>query len=646
MFDSFRRRSSSADSSRSTAFSLREQSISNLPSTDMIIIRAAFDVFDTDKNGALSVAELKKVLTRPGGGSALTDEEVRAIISEFDANDDGEMQFEEFAIFWAPTLYNDPVPVEPPPARLSVLDAIDAAPGSTVRFSPAPMAEVAPVAPVAAAGRKGGASSTGNSKHVATSRKPALAVLQAASPPEPAIKPKKPPTVSEKTLRPSASLLAEAEEASTEAVKLNATAGSTSDVTFERRLGAALMRNAMLSKSKSTLNDLVRAFDRNGDGEVQLIEFRQSVRGTLKLKADNKEIDEFFVLFDTDSGGSLDTAELKVCLKALQDAASAAQEEELALVRRADMLRVRAKALRGGAESMLELEQFNGKLEELRSNQPIDVRLAAVLTRRQIKSVDAISRWRDAGADGNLTREAWRQGLLEYLKGAEAPKLGEADEFFDATTKLDGAPGGKLQLKVVMRKALEKFYRAKEEEERLAKQYTKLVKAASAQQQQIVEEKAAQEERSLKANSAQQQAAKEKEDAEKVALEAKERAKAARLSKKAEEKAAFDAKVEARRNAKGLGSRAPLPMAARQPSGLTPRSTTSPSSTPRTGTPRGSHPFGAPPAAATPRTAARLLKVQLEGAPVAAPPPILGSTNSKSIIGMGAGSKPRTTANV
>ena len=65
-------------------------------------IQRAFELFDTDGNGSLSIAELKAVLTRPGGGHALTDKEVTAIIAEFDANGDGELQIDEFALMWGP----------------------------------------------------------------------------------------------------------------------------------------------------------------------------------------------------------------------------------------------------------------------------------------------------------------------------------------------------------------------------------------------------------------------------------------------------------------------------------------------------------------------------------------------------------------
>ena len=55
---------------------------------------------ELDKSGSLSHAELKAALKRPGGGIPLSDEEVAEIISEFDTNQDGELQFDEFAAFW------------------------------------------------------------------------------------------------------------------------------------------------------------------------------------------------------------------------------------------------------------------------------------------------------------------------------------------------------------------------------------------------------------------------------------------------------------------------------------------------------------------------------------------------------------------
>ena len=89
--------------------------------------RQAFNVFDKDGSGSLSVDELRAVLSRPGGGAALTDEEISAIIAEFDANGDGEIQYEEFVTMWEPKKSSAAAPKEaagskarqPPPSRPS-----------------------------------------------------------------------------------------------------------------------------------------------------------------------------------------------------------------------------------------------------------------------------------------------------------------------------------------------------------------------------------------------------------------------------------------------------------------------------------------------------------------------------------------------
>ena len=63
-------------------------------------IQRAFEKFDADGNGSLSIAELKAVLKRPGGGSPLTDEDVAEIVADYDVDGDGELQLNEFALMW------------------------------------------------------------------------------------------------------------------------------------------------------------------------------------------------------------------------------------------------------------------------------------------------------------------------------------------------------------------------------------------------------------------------------------------------------------------------------------------------------------------------------------------------------------------
>ena len=47
-------------------------------------LRHAFNVFDVDKSGTLSAAELRAVLTRPGGGQPMSEEDASQLLKEFD----------------------------------------------------------------------------------------------------------------------------------------------------------------------------------------------------------------------------------------------------------------------------------------------------------------------------------------------------------------------------------------------------------------------------------------------------------------------------------------------------------------------------------------------------------------------------------
>ena len=68
----------------------------NKNSTDEII--GAFQVFDKNHNGVLSISEFKHILMDLG--QRFTEEEVNEIFDESDLNKDGNLDYREFVEFW------------------------------------------------------------------------------------------------------------------------------------------------------------------------------------------------------------------------------------------------------------------------------------------------------------------------------------------------------------------------------------------------------------------------------------------------------------------------------------------------------------------------------------------------------------------
>jgi Ca2+-binding EF-hand superfamily protein len=60
-------------------------------------LKADFDEMDTDKSGSVDVAEAKASLTKERNGKAPTDDEVQAMMAQFDQNGDAKVTFAEYA---------------------------------------------------------------------------------------------------------------------------------------------------------------------------------------------------------------------------------------------------------------------------------------------------------------------------------------------------------------------------------------------------------------------------------------------------------------------------------------------------------------------------------------------------------------------
>jgi len=211
--------------------------------------------------------------------------------------------------------------------------------------------------------------------------------------------------------------------------------------TFERRLGAAILKRL---GEAGKVEDLLREWDANGDGDVSKQEFRQCVTGkSLQLKAPNKDIDDFFATMDADGGGSLDLKELKPALKVLKEKAAAIDKEKQLCTNCAKELRDKAEMMTKAAEDTDTVEIYEAKLAEMKANPAIEAKVgSAMSTTMHSKLGDMIAKW-DKDGDGTVNKEEFRKNIKDL--GVEANSY-EIDELF---TKLNTDGGGDLSLKQV-----------------------------------------------------------------------------------------------------------------------------------------------------------------------------------------------------
>jgi len=60
-------------------------------------LRAAFATFDLNGDGVLTLPELRTVLTRPGGGQPMADEQIQKLFKQMDVDGDGKVDLDEFS---------------------------------------------------------------------------------------------------------------------------------------------------------------------------------------------------------------------------------------------------------------------------------------------------------------------------------------------------------------------------------------------------------------------------------------------------------------------------------------------------------------------------------------------------------------------
>jgi hypothetical protein len=276
------------------------------------------------------------------------------------------------------------------------------------------------------------------------------------------------------------------------------------------------------------------------------MEMRTLMRSELNIKAENNEIDAFFMTMDSDGSGSLDLDEMKLALVKLLHLSISAVGEAAALRAKAQQLREKAAFVKQVAEAMRAYEQAELRLAESRSKglgKTVEAKIGEKIVSKNMKIGDVMKKW-DKDGGGKLDKVEFREAVLEMGVDATAAEL---DEHF---TKIDGNGNGVLdagEILVMLKRLTNAGLAMRSEEKELSNLSLSLRKTALKLQKDLDNRNAKEEKEAQEAQKAAAEAAKAAEEAR--AAEAEERAarKAAAIAKRLSDKEANDALVEARR---------------------------------------------------------------------------------------------------
>ena len=411
-------------------------------------IKHAFELIDADGNGAISCEELRDTLQRQGGGSPLSVEEAEALVSEFDVNDDGQLQYEEFALLWASLLEAQQeasgvnggkhltcVTVKDDDNVAASDDAGGDDESGDINLSTSFKKAISnasssfkKAAFSAGSFRRGAAfSMTLDRLRDRMASTPANAAARARELERHSLAPSQVLTAEAQSLRSQADDVAQAppNEESLD-VRLGkslwqlverGTASRGSGVSFSGAAadGSTNDNNTIKAPRRgsiqaATLDKLVRAWDKNGDGDLSLSELRLAIRNSLKTQASEQEIKELLNRYDVDGGGKLDVDELRPLLRNLWDAYAQGIAGDGARDGEASVLLRLAAASDAAAQATLLLERAERELTRILETQPLMSRLGLGLLRTRRKLKPLVEQW-PGGVAGYATFDVLIDGL-------------------------------------------------------------------------------------------------------------------------------------------------------------------------------------------------------------------------------------------
>lgn len=178
-------------------------------------------------------------------------------------------------------------------------------------------------------------------------------------------------------------------------------AGKTESL--KRQLGEAILERGV------STNKLMDEWDRNGDGELSKIEFKQAIRLSLNLKASNEEIDSLFDSFDDDGGGSLSLTELRPAIRQIHQHCRAQRDHEKLTINRKQFCETQLQALKECIASTTIWDTARCQLAVLRSGNALEVTLGFIFKQKlaQGHSFGELAEQFGGDANGFLDRDGF-----------------------------------------------------------------------------------------------------------------------------------------------------------------------------------------------------------------------------------------------
>lgn len=204
--------------------------------------------------------------------------------------------------------------------------------------------------------------------------------------------------------------------------------------TFESKLANVLVQK------KVKVEELVRSWDRNGDGVINKNEFRIAVRGYGFKEINVLEIDGLFDKIDNDKSGELDLSEIKAALKKLQERAQnvgASIDQEQA--KAAALIGV-AQVFQTAAAATAEYEAAEQKATQMKDNPSLGKRVGDAIFKRNVKLGELVGQW-DKDGNGVVDKKEFREQI--HLMGIKEIHPREMDSLF---VSLDRNGDGSLDL--------------------------------------------------------------------------------------------------------------------------------------------------------------------------------------------------------